>query len=347
MRSGTFKNSAKQVMNQVKKTSLQLWHKAQYFLSNNQLPENVRMEDILVSEGVIRRIAILKFPLILNGGFALRQYLTPYYKQYRYPVALEWVCAKNVNEEELNSWMLEVTSLQLGDEIVFKNFLEHSFWQSIDGHVTKGALTVDTELLADIIDGPTAEVGIEVDFSSSKLAPVSITYMPLIGEVFSLAKMCPLEHLLIGKLQQSIIAPRFEDIADITWLLVSARGKEINWVEVFGALEKFCHKNKASYSQIDMLKYLVGGNLVAHPAFHRLHYQNRVEMPQLWAYWLRDADEKYDFKLQCDLTTFPRFHAFTADSPFPKSWGAFHSQLTVALEGSGFMDYYKQYKIRP
>lgn len=334
-------------MNQVKKTSLQLWRKAQNFLSNNQLPENVRMEDLIVSEALIRRIAALRFPLMLKGGFALRQYLTPFYKQYRYPVTLEWVGANDANEEELNSWMLEVTSLQLSDDVVFKNFLEHSFWRSIDGSITKGALTVDTELLADIVDGPAVEVSIEVDFFPLKLDPVSTVYTPLIGEAFSLPKMCSLEQLLTAKLQQTIIAPRFEDIADITWLLVSARGKAINWPTIFNILQKFCYKNKFSHSQIEMLKYMVGGNLVAHPAFHRLHYQNKVEMPQLWAYWLRDADAKYDFKLQCDLTTFPRFHAFTADSPFPKSWGAFHSQLTVVLESSGFIDYYKQYKVQP
>lgn len=293
-----------------------------------------------VEEGLIRRIAELRLPMMLKGSYISRQYLSEQYRPYRIPADLDWFGLKPLDQEMVNKWMIAATNHQLytgNDGLYFRDFRENCFWRMIDYAMADDFPTINTDLLVYLTDKKTAANSYEIDYMdisfNLELAspPIALNYQPLLGEPFTIPYTCPFDIQIAWKLHQCIVHPRLKDIVDIIWLLQSYF--DVNWPVVAQSIREECRRDNPRNAHPDRLKLLLNGELAGHPNWGK---RDDEQLENRWKVW-RNVD--YDTYLKR-----PYFigyqdvmvKSFAENSPIPYDLKELLDELHETLTLAGF-----------
>ncbi len=215
---------------------------------------------IAVEEGFLRRAALVGGPFVLKGSYATRQFIHDGWR--RIPGDLDWVGTGELNEAELNHWIMAVTETGLDDGIHFRSFKENAFWRMIDYAMDDDFPTVNTDILAWVGESQYEISSMDVSFGLKLVpAPHQLEYRPQFGDPFTVPMVCPLELQLAWKLHQCLVRPRFKDIFDLILLL---RGNAVDSAAVWQALQEECRHDGTPLVRFD---WLLDGSIRQHPGW--------------------------------------------------------------------------------
>lgn len=269
-------------------------------------------KELIVSEAIVRRAALLPDPFMLKGSMITRQYFTE--PMERNVADLDWVYLGEIEDAEsanqiFSDWMTKITLMDVKDDILFTDFRKNQFWRRIDYAMSDDFPTINTDIEYQFGD-ITEELSVDISFHlEMPVKPVPLLYKPLYGEPFKVNFTPPLSVQIAWKLHQTVMRPRFKDLTDLFHLL-----------------------QHPYYTQAACNDTL----LVLKQEWTRDHYINPEQMRNLlkgdldWIYKKIEAD--YDWRHQNDRTFL--------------SFKSFSSKLSAVLKKAGFCEdlFYELYE---
>lgn len=244
-------------------------------------PEDENHLQFLANEALIRRTAMLDFPVMLKGSFLTRQYMPSF--EYRKAHDVDFVYLNPLADPEdisshLNKWLTVVTEMDIYDGVEFMSFAKNTFWRRIDYAMSDDFPTVNTDLRCTVNGQTIYAFQVDVSFNIPvDPAPIPLVYRPFEGEPFWLQYTCPISLQVAWKLHQTLVRPRFKDIYDVIYLAAHA---DFDPNAVHQCLQAFV--NECAADKIDpkgLAKYLNGEEV------QRLDLEERFLVPKRTYLW--------------------------------------------------------------
>ncbi|MCM3170981.1 nucleotidyl transferase AbiEii/AbiGii toxin family protein [Paenibacillus sp. MER 99-2] len=206
---------------------------------------------IIALEALLRRASHVGMPFVLKGSLLTRQYLSN--RDIRDAEDIDFLYMGKVEDDQqakklFTDWMIQVTELDLNDGVMFRSFRENAFWRRIDYAMADDFPTINTDLAyyftSEPRQGDTYEEELFLDISFNldmEVAPIPITYQPLMGEPFVVPYTVPLSIQVAWKLHQTIVRPRFKDLYDLSFLLTHPTYDKQTLQQTLQTLVNECH----------------------------------------------------------------------------------------------------------
>ncbi|MCG7376045.1 nucleotidyl transferase AbiEii/AbiGii toxin family protein [Paenibacillus sp. ACRSA] len=206
---------------------------------------------IIALEALLRRASHVGMPFVLKGSLLTRQYLSN--RDIRDAEDIDFLYLGKVEDDQqakklFTDWMIQVTELDLNDGVMFRSFRENAFWRRIDYAMADDFPTINTDLAYYFTSEPRQEdtyeeeLFLDISFNlDMEVAPIPLTYQPLMGEPFVIPYTVPLSIQVAWKLHQTIVRPRFKDLYDLSFLLTHPTYDKQTLQQTLQALVNECH----------------------------------------------------------------------------------------------------------
>ncbi|KQY87336.1 hypothetical protein ASD24_05610 [Paenibacillus sp. Root52] len=206
---------------------------------------------IIALEALLRRASHVGMPFVLKGSLLTRQYLSN--RDIRDAEDIDFLYMGKVEDDQqakklFTDWMIQVTELDLNDGVMFRSFRENAFWRRIDYAMADDFPTINTDLAYYFTSEPRQEdtyeeeLFLDISFNlDMEVAPIPLTYQPLMGEPFVVPYTVPLSVQVAWKLHQTIVRPRFKDLYDLSFLLTHPTYDKQTLQQTLQALVNECH----------------------------------------------------------------------------------------------------------
>lgn len=206
---------------------------------------------IIALEALLRRASHVGMPFVLKGSLLTRQYLSN--RDIRDAEDIDFLYMGKVEDDQqakklFTDWMIQVTELDLNDGVMFRSFRENAFWRRIDYAMADDFPTINTDLAYYFTSEPRQEdtyeeeLFLDISFNlDMEVAPIPLTYQPLMGEPFVIPYTVPLSVQVAWKLHQTIVRPRFKDLYDLSFLLTHPTYDKQTLQQTLQALVNECH----------------------------------------------------------------------------------------------------------
>ncbi|WP_145045800.1 nucleotidyl transferase AbiEii/AbiGii toxin family protein [Paenibacillus xylanexedens] len=206
---------------------------------------------IIALEALLRRASHVGMPFVLKGSLLTRQYLSN--RDIRDAEDIDFLYMGKVEDDQqakklFTDWMIQVTELDLNDGVMFRSFRENAFWRRIDYAMADDFPTINTDLAYYFTSEPRQEdtyeeeLFLDISFNlDMEVAPIPLTYQPLMGEPFVVPYTVPLSVQVAWKLHQTIVRPRFKDLYDLSFLLTHPTYDKQTLQQTLQTLVNECH----------------------------------------------------------------------------------------------------------
>ncbi len=214
-------------------------------------------------EAFLRRASLVDLPFMVKGSIITRQYFAN--PAIRKVADLDWVYLEFIDREEdagklFSDWAIQVTEMEVKDQVKFRSFKENDFWRSIDYAMNDDFPTVDTDLLCWVNGKLNDYLSLDLSYNLDiDYPPVEMWYTPRIGDPFILKNTCPLPLQVSWKLHQLLVRPREKDVFDLIHLLQHSQFDETVLHQTLKALKKECDRDKIA---VNNLSKFVNGEVV-------------------------------------------------------------------------------------
>lgn len=190
---------------------------------------NEQERQLYALEALLKRVALVSMPFVLKGSLLTRQFLEN--RDVRNANDIDFLYAGKVYDgedvhETFTNWLIQVTEMNLDDGVIFENFRENAYWDSIDYYeMADDFPTTNTDIVYQLKDesgelSQYYELSLDVTFNlEMPIEPVPLDYKSEFFGNFLVPYTTPLSIQVGWKLHQTIVRPRFKDLYDLKYLL--------------------------------------------------------------------------------------------------------------------------------
>jgi hypothetical protein len=237
---------------------------------------NEQERHLYALEALLKRTSLVPMPFVLKGSLLTRQYLAN--PDIRDAQDIDFLYAGKIDDPEdahdiFTDWMAKVTKMILEDGVIFDDFDNNDYWDTVSYGMSDDFPTTNTEIYYQLKDesgnlSGYHSLSLDVSFNLVMgIQPVPLDYKSEYFGSFHLDYTVPLPIQIAWKLHQSIVRPRFKDLYDLKFLLSHPSYDKNAISETLQELVNECSFDR-SVTKDDIKKVLVGDLYDLFPFVH-------------------------------------------------------------------------------